>query len=915
MQSPPILDDEKERNKVLESYKLLDTLPEEAYDDITFLASNICNTPFALISLISENRQWFKSNRGLDVMQTPREISFCGHAITGSELFEVENTLQDNRFHDNPLVTGTPNIRFYAGVPLVNNEGFKLGTLCVLDVVPRKLLPEQRLALEKLGRQVITNIEYRKTENNIAQMSTILEDTGELAKIGGWVLDLDTMQLLLTKEVYRIYELDEHNRLTVEDAISFYAPEAQLSIREAVDSAIKTGAPWDLELPFETAKFNKIWVRAQGYIVAEKGQSKKLKGTLQDITERKSNEDKIASLNRALQMRSVLSELIIHATEESDLLNKTCKLAVEVGGYCSAWIGFSEKDDLKTINPVAVFGIGSAFLKKIPVSWADDREEGLGLAGRTIRNAAINICEDFSQDALLKPWVAISNQLGIKGAVSLPLLRHNEAFGLLYLSINQVRSLSAEEIKLLKALSDDLAFGILSLRTKNAKAYTQAEILHLAFHDALTQLPNRQLLIDRLKNAISSMLRHQKRGALLYIDLDNFKTLNDTLGHDVGDLLLREVGRRLLSCVRDIDTIARLGGDEFVVMVLEISIDLVESANQAKLIADKILASLTAPYELGSHIFHSTPSIGITILSLESINVETVLKQADLAMYQAKAEGGNLIRFYDMEMQKAIVNRVALEADLRHALIHEEFVLYYQPQINHEHEVIGTEALIRWNHSKRGLVPPLEFIPFAEEARLIIPIGRWVLDAACKQLVKWVHNPLMKNLTVAINVSLQQFQQSDFVQQVLEVLQLTGANPQRLKIELTESMLVENIEDIIGKMSALKSHGIQFSLDDFGTGYSSLSYLKRLPLDQLKIDQSFVRDIMTDPNDASIASTIIVLANNLGLSVIAEGVETVEQQKFLMLNKCLAYQGYLYSKPLPIDLFESFVCCNSSNLI
>ena len=440
------------------------------------------------------------------------------------------------------------------------------------------------------------------------------------------------------------------------------------------------------------------------------------------------------------------------------------------------------------------------------------------------------------------------------------------------------------------------------------------EQLHkLAFYDALTQLPNRRLLLERLGHALAGSVRNQRQGAIMFLDLDNFKTLNDTQGHDVGDCLLIEAARRLESSVRQGDTVARLGGDEFVVMLEALDGDGLLAA-QVEGVAEKILAALEHPYRLelgaapGNTIdYRCTASIGVTLFGAEAENVDELLKQADLAMYQAKDAGRNTIRFFDPDMQATITQRVALEADLREAVQQGQFLLHYQPQLVGEgNRLTGAEALVRWQHPRRGMVSPADFIPLAEETGLILPLGLWVLETACAQLATWATEPRMAHLALAVNVSAQQFRQADFVEQVLAVLAASGANPQRLKLELTESLLVNNVEDIITKMTLLKAKGVGFSLDDFGTGYSSLSYLKRLPLDQLKIDQSFVRDVLTDPNDAAIAKMIIALAESLGLAVIAEGVEIEAQRQFLARHGCHAYQGYLFSRPLPTEVFEEF---------
>jgi len=435
----------------------------------------------------------------------------------------------------------------------------------------------------------------------------------------------------------------------------------------------------------------------------------------------------------------------------------------------------------------------------------------------------------------------------------------------------------------------------------------EEQIQALAFSDPLTNLPNRRLLMDRLDQALTAAYRHVHQAALLFIDMDNFKTLNDTLGHDKGDSLLKQVAQRLTACVREGDTVARLGGDEFVVLLEDLNGDVLEAATQAQVVASKILGALGQPYDVGGNRHHSTASIGVTLFGGgDRESIEEPLKRSELAMYQAKAAGRNTLRFFEPEMRTAVTTRATLEAELREAVSSGQFVLHYQPQGGDESRLNGAEALLRWRHPQRGLVSPAEFIPVAEASGLILPMGRWVLETACKQLATWAARPEMAQLIMAVNVSARQFRQPDFVEAVLTILSANGAKPERLKIELTESVLVDNVEDVIVKMNALKAKGVGFSIDDFGTGYSSLSYLKRLPLDQLKIDQGFIRDILTDPDDAAIAKMVVALADSLGLSVIAEGVETEAQREFLASLGCHNYQGYLFSKPLSIQEFEKF---------
>jgi diguanylate cyclase (GGDEF)-like protein/PAS domain S-box-containing protein len=431
------------------------------------------------------------------------------------------------------------------------------------------------------------------------------------------------------------------------------------------------------------------------------------------------------------------------------------------------------------------------------------------------------------------------------------------------------------------------------------------EIQTLAFYDLLTKLPNRRLFIDRLEQTLVSGARNGRDGALLFLDLDNFKVLNDSLGHDFGDEMLQQVAERLVCSVRECDTVARIGGDEFVIMLEDLSEHALEAATQAEVIGEKILLALSQTYQLGVHEYESTASIGVALFSNHNQSQEELMKHADIAMYQAKKSGRNALRFFDPQMQDAINARVDLERELHKALIMQQFQLYYQIQVDDAGQPIGAEALIRWVHPERGLVSPFHFIPLAEETGLILPIGLWVLETACAQLKLWKLNDITSNLKLSINVSAKQFRQTEFGAQVIAAIRHHDIDPSKLKLELTESMLLDNIDGTISTMRALNAAGIRFSLDDFGTGYSSLQYLKRLPLSQLKIDQSFVRDIAVDSSDQAIVRTIIAMAQTLNLNVIAEGVETQVQRDLLLLNGCKHYQGYLFGKPVPINSFEA----------
>lgn len=423
---------------------------------------------------------------------------------------------------------------------------------------------------------------------------------------------------------------------------------------------------------------------------------------------------------------------------------------------------------------------------------------------------------------------------------------------------------------------------------------------HMAFYDALTDLPNRRMLIEQLQRFLSSSTRTGHFGALVFIDLDNFKRINDTLGHYSGDLLLKSIGNRLNHLFRQCDVVARFGGDEFVVLLTELGHNLNYASSSVSEVGIKILASLSAPHGIGEKEVSITGSLGVVMLAGEDTGHEELLKHADIALYQAKAAGRNQMCFFDPVLQAETTALAAMEDDLRQAIRLRQLRLFYQPLVDQEQLVVGYEALIRWDHPERGLVSPAQFIPMAEQTGLILSIGSWVLNEACCQLARWAAIPSKADLTISVNVSPREFQLPDFVQRVQDAIACAGAPAGRLKLEVTEGMLLNNLEGISHKMHALRQLGVRFSLDDFGTGYSSLRYLKSLPLAQLKIDQSFVRDLEIDQNDVVIAQTIVQLAKSLALYVVAEGVENVGQLEILRGLGCQYFQGYLFGRPAPL---------------
>ncbi|GAB4344989.1 MAG: hypothetical protein Kow006_01630 [Gammaproteobacteria bacterium] len=453
-----------------------------------------------------------------------------------------------------------------------------------------------------------------------------------------------------------------------------------------------------------------------------------------------------------------------------------------------------------------------------------------------------------------------------------------------------------------------LGLGGLALGFRLVERREQA-LQRWAFYDPLTALPNRTLLRDRLSQALASAERYDRMSAVLFLDLDRFKIINDSLGHAVGDRLLIEVAQRLKATLRSVDTVGRQGGDEFVVLLEELQNDPERAAVIAQSVAEKILRILKEPVQVGNHELHVSPSIGIALFPMGESSAEEILKQADAAMYQAKNKGGDAFHFYLPSMQLAAADRLELENDLRHAVERGELELCFQPQAAvATGQLVGAEALVRWRHPSRGMISPGEFIPVAEETGIILTIGNKVLELACRHLREWGEQGLVKgDFRLAVNVSPKQFRQENFVETVANIIGASGVGADRLELELTEGMFVDDVEDAAFKMACLMELGIRFAIDDFGTGYSSLMYLKRLPLNVLKIDRSFVDGVIDTPNDAAIVETILAMAEKFGYHVVAEGVETEEQLAFLRQRGCHTYQGYLISRPLGATPFRELL--------
>ncbi|GAB3546865.1 EAL domain-containing protein [Noviherbaspirillum agri] len=854
---------ERARLAALRSFQILDTPPEPEFDRLTQFAARICETPIATITFVDEKRQWFKSAIGLGVPETDRAISFCTHTIESQQPFVVSDAFKYPEFRHNPLVTGAPHLRFYAGIPLRTADGYALGAMAVMDTVPRKLTPLQQTALEMLGEQVVVHIELRRRRQELEQMAAErdqinaalirqaehLRQAQRIAGVGSWSMDAITWRIACSEEIYRIFGMTQVNQ--TEECDSFIAcvhPEDRERVLAGIRASLHDRTPLDIEHRIERPDGDIRYVHARAEHHFDANGQHMLSGTVQDITEQRRSQERLHLLKTCIAR---LNDIIM----------------------------ITEAQPFEEPGPRIVF-VNQAFEQCTGYR----QEEVLGRSPRLLQGPNTQRAElDRIRSALMR-----------KEPVSAELINYTKAGDEFWLELDIVPVTNgAGEVTHYAAIQRDI-----TQRKSN-----EQEIERLAFYDSLTGLPNRRLLLDRLQHALALAGRNRHSGALLFIDLDNFKTLNDTLGHDKGDLLLQQIAQRLAACVRKSNTVARFGGDEFVVMLEELSPKARIAAAQAEFVAEKILASFHEPFQLGGYDYHSTPSIGVALFNKHDNNLEELLKRADLAMYQAKASGRNAIRFFDPEMQAIVTARVNLEREFRRSLQRQDFILHYQPQTDGMGHVIGMEALVRWQHPRLGLVFPQTFIPLAEETGLIMRLGQWVLETACTQLAAWTERPPVSEFSIAVNVSAREFRHPEFVERALAIIKRTGADPGRLKLELTETVLVENLEDTIAKMSTLKAHGVSFSLDDFGTGYSSLAYLKRLPLDQLKIDQSFVRDVLTDANDAAIARTIVALGQTLGLKVIAEGVETEDQRDYLAEFGCHAYQGNLFSRPLPAEQF------------
>jgi len=831
----------------------------------------------------------------------------CRHRFLAGELDHVTNIMECERLKG--AKGDTHGLRYHASVPLwiggrslgiMNLVGAEQG---LFDEAELKMiygvgnqvavaLERARLHehLEKLVEQrtakLQTEIEERKRiQKDQARLVAILEATPDLvatARSDGRVLYINHAGLRMLG-----YESGQGvPAISIHESHPEWA--GKLVLETGIPHAIEHGI-WSGETALLQRNGHEIPISQ--VIIAHKnknGSVEYLSTIARNITKHVENEKKIMRLNRVYVVLSGINTTIVRIHSPQELFDEACRIAVEHGQFRMAWIGLLDAGN-EDITPMARAGFEEGYLDQIRLTAREDVTDACVLLGRALREKTPIVSNDVATDPQMARWREEALQRGYRSVVVFPLLTGDKPVGVFALYAAETNFFDREEMILLKEVAGDISFALDHLEKEGRLNY-------LAYYDVLTGLSNRTLLQDHISQAMSQADRSRHMAAILFIDLDRFKNINDSLGHSIGDSVLKLAAERLTGCIREVDTVARLGGDEFVVLLTDIG-----RAEDITVVAQKILETLAQPFVIDLHEFYLTASIGISVYPKDGEDVETLLKTADAAMYRAKGSGRNCFEFFTKEMNDLAMRQMLLEGQLRQALGRNELEVYYQPQADLKSgHIIGVEALLRWQHPEMGMISPAEFIPIAEEAGLIVPIGEWVLETACRQAVAWRTTDLPR-LRMAVNLSVRQFADNKLTASVKRILKKTGHDPQLLDLELTESVLMQGAEETITILEDLRKLGISLSVDDFGTGYSSLSYLKRFPVTSVKIDQSFVRDVTTDPDDAALARSIISMAHELRLRVIAEGVETEGQLTFLINHRCDEMQGYHLSRPLPAD--------------
>ncbi len=895
---------ESARLAALAQYAIANTRPETKYDQLIKLALNILDMPIAGISFIGEKQLWIKSGIGIDICVVERSSSFCQYTLNQPEVLVINDALKESKYADLQCLAGDLPVRFYLGIPLITPEGFHIGSFYMMDTEPHTVNKETIDHLQVLAAQVMLHLENRRQKNLLAQQLAVQNQREYFKK------QHNTLMENMAKGVAMLETFDAAIRLVEEqitDALcvvrlldktgTLLGKGYALNIPESYLEAV-SGLQIDAVAAHASTTFTKkivvttdisadpLWQDYKDLALVHGlracwwnpifNQHNQLLGffAVYSKQQHEPNPDEIAIVEE-------ISHLLGIAIQREKMQKHLELLQTCIANQNDLLI-ITEAEALNQSEPNIVF-VNEAFVRHTGFQF----DEAVGKTAHILHGQLTDETAIKKIKAAMQAWQPTKVEL-------ISYKKNGEAFW--------------QDLDLVPISDESGVFThwILIGRDVSATKKAEDEIRHLAYYDALTALPNRRLLTDRLRQAMLANNRFVRHGALLYLDLDHFKNLNDTAGHAIGDMLLKQVAQRLARRTREDDTVARMGGDEFVVMLKDLDGQPAEAASQAKIVAEKILADFQKPFLINNQEFYSSPSIGITIFDDQKNPVEEILKRADLAMYQAKASGRNSLSFFESHMQENMTTRTQQEKNLRVALQKNELVLFYQPKINMNDEVVGVEALVRWQSPEKGLLPPSMFIDLAEETGLILPLGDWVLRKACEQLAIWATQPDYQHMSMSINVSVNQFNRPDFLVQVVNIIQETGTNPHKVILEITESIFAQNIEDIVRKMNALKTIGVRFALDDFGVAYSSLSHLRNLPLDEIKIDQSFVKNILHYSIDLAVAKSVIEIAKSLKIQAVAEGIETEAQRELLTAYGCYVHQGYLFAKPLPIAEFERY---------